>query len=259
MYFITSILKGIAIGAGAILPGISSGVLCVLFGIYENLVNSILGLFKDFKKNFLFLLPIAIGVFIGVVLFGNILRYLFSNFNTFIRFIFIGLILGSLPSLFKEVNLKKGFRVSYLFYTLITFLIGMFLIYLENNFVVSFASISFPYLFLCGFLMSIGIVFPGISSTVILMLLGIYYVYLEAVSILNITVLVPIILGLLVGSIIFLIVIKYLLSTFYVQTFYSIIGFVLSSIFVLLPSEFSFLGLVLIFLGLLISVLITKK
>ena len=69
MHFIISCFKGIAIGAGAILPGISSGVFCVIFGIYEKLLNSILYFFKDIKNNFKFLLPIVVGVFIGVFIF----------------------------------------------------------------------------------------------------------------------------------------------------------------------------------------------
>ena len=71
-FFIDS-LKGIALGAGAILPGISSGVLCVIFGIYEKLLYSILYFFKDIKKNFRFLLPIFIGIFVGVLIFSNFL------------------------------------------------------------------------------------------------------------------------------------------------------------------------------------------
>ncbi len=93
MNFIFDILKGIALGAGCILPGISSGVLCVVFGIYEKLVDSILNIFKDFRKNFLFLLPIFIGVAIGVLLFGNILKYLFSSFENTMKYVFAGLIL----------------------------------------------------------------------------------------------------------------------------------------------------------------------
>ena len=80
MHFIISCLKGIAIGAGAILPGISSGVFCVIFGIYEKLLNSILYFFKDIKNNFKFLLPIVVGVFIGVLIFSNFLNYFFINF-----------------------------------------------------------------------------------------------------------------------------------------------------------------------------------
>lgn len=65
---------GILLGAGAILPGISSGVICVIMGIYDKLIDAIFNLFKDFKKNFLYLLPIGLGGIIGVFLFGNILK-----------------------------------------------------------------------------------------------------------------------------------------------------------------------------------------
>ena len=66
MKFILDVIKGVFIGSGAILPGISSGVFCIIFGIYEKLVDSILNIFKDFKKNFAFLFPIALGGIIGV-------------------------------------------------------------------------------------------------------------------------------------------------------------------------------------------------
>ena len=82
MNFILSCIKGIAIGAGAILPGISSGVLCVIFGIYEKVLDSVLNFFKDVKNNMKFLLPILIGTSIGIIVFGNLLRFLFNNFTT---------------------------------------------------------------------------------------------------------------------------------------------------------------------------------
>ena len=59
---ITNFFIGILLGTGAILPGISSGVICVILGMYDKLVESIFNLFKDFKKNFLYLFPIALGV-----------------------------------------------------------------------------------------------------------------------------------------------------------------------------------------------------
>ena len=79
MHYIIQVFKGILIGAGAILPGISSGVLCVTLGIYEKLINSILGFFSNVKENAKFLLPIVTGVIIGVVIFGNLLKFLFAN------------------------------------------------------------------------------------------------------------------------------------------------------------------------------------
>ena len=88
MSFLFSIVKGILIGIGAVVPGISSGVLCVIFGIYERLVDSVLGLFNNFKKNTAFLFPIVLGTIIGFLLFGNVLNYAFTNFESECKLLF---------------------------------------------------------------------------------------------------------------------------------------------------------------------------
>lgn len=253
MKFIQDILKGILIGSGAILPGISSGVLCVIFGIYDRLVESVLGIFKDFKKNFLYLLPIALGVFIGVILFGNILKAAFTNFNMQTKYAFIGLILGSVPILMKKINSAKGFRLHYFLYTIVSMGIGIFTVILEKNISSNIVNISMlegslsyttiAFLVFAGSIMSIGIVVPGVSSTIILMCLGIYDVYINSISTLNLNILIPIATGVLIGGIIFLKLINYLLKNYYMQTFYAIIGFTLGSVLVLyIPISFNFTG-----------------
>lgn len=242
MNFIINCFKGIALGAGAILPGISSGVLCVIFGFYEKLVNSILGIFKDFKNSIKFLLPICLGGFVGVLLFGNALKYLFTSYPYQTNFAFMGLILGSVPILFKNSCKENSFKLHYLLYTLASFLLTLFLINYEKSFEIQSTitnNISFSYLVLCGFIMSIGIVVPGVSSTVILMCLGVYSNYLNAISVLDFEILIPMGIGLLLGGFLFLVLIKWLLSKYYEQTFYTIIGFVISSTLILYPG-FSF-------------------
>ena len=107
MKYFYNFLIGILMGFGAILPGVSSGVFCVIFGIYEKLVNSIIHFFKDFKTNFLFLFPIGLGGIVGVVLFGNVIKYFFSLYKFQSCYAFIGLILGTIPSLFKQASTNK--------------------------------------------------------------------------------------------------------------------------------------------------------
>lgn len=259
MDFVLNLLKGFALGAGCIVPGISSGVLCVIFGIYDKLVNSILNIFKDFKKNFIFLFPIFIGIGIGVFVFGNILKYLFANHESTIKFAFAGLILGSIPSLIKSSNKDKGFRLHYLLYTISTFFISIFLIMLENN-INYFGNIdaNFLFLFTSGFFMSIGVVVPGVSSTIILMVLGVYSLYLESISLLNLSVLLPMGIGLICGCIVFLNIINFFMNKSYVQTMYSIIGFVIGSIFILLPENYNFINIIFFVLSLLISLSFEK-
>ena len=176
MNFIKNIFKGICIGAGAILPGVSSGVLCVIFGIYDKLINSVLNIFKDFKKNFSFLLPICIGSFLGILLLGKLLNFLFANFPMPTKYAFIGLILGSIPILIKQLNSNNKFKKSYLFFTIISFIFGVIAVVLENlisqNTINNFdlaqnlyqtqipSIISIIFLIIAGFFMSIGIVVP---------------------------------------------------------------------------------------------------
>ena len=131
------------------------------------------------------------------------------------------------------------------------------MIYLENfpNIGTEYASNNFSALFLIlsGFLMSAGIILPGVSSTVILMILGVYGTYLSAISTINIKVLFPMAIGLGIGSFIFMKIIQILLNKYHSQTMFGIIGFSLGSILILFPGyNFnleSFIGLILLYLG----------
>ena len=83
--------------------------------------------------------------------------------------------------------------------------------------------------------MSVGIIVPGVSSTIILMLFGIYPIYLSSISSLYFPILIPIGIGIMLGSLVFMKLTRFLLNNYYAQTFYTIIGFTLGSIFVLIP------------------------
>lgn len=236
MKFILELGKGILIGAGCILPGISSGVLCVIFGIYEKLLDSILNFFTDIRKNLKFLFPIALGGFIGMILFSKFLEFLLYKYPLQTNSLFIGLILGGIVLLYKDIRKKHKLKLNNIFYLVVSLVIGISMVYFENKIgIKNIENVSYIYLIASGILMSIGIVVPGVSSTIILMLLGIYSTYLNSVSTLYLPVLIPISIGVFIGSIIFMKIIKYLLDNFYVQTMFSIIGFTLGSIFVLLP------------------------
>lgn len=255
-----NMIKGIFIGAGAIVPGVSSGVLCVIFGIYEKLLDAVLNFFKDIKHNIKFLFPIALGVGIGVLLFSNILNYFLYEFPVQTKSIFIGLILGTIPYLIKEVNEKETFKPQNVVYLLIALAIGMITVIVENqmNIVSNGDRMSMMYLIMCGAIMSIGIVVPGVSSTIILMLLGVYSVYLQSVANLYLPVLIPLGIGLVLGSIIVMKITKKLLETHYGKTFYSIIGFTIGSVFVLLPQGMTLLEIVLSILCVVLGVYVSR-
>lgn len=234
---ILNVFKGILIGAGAILPGISSGVLCVIMGIYEKLLDSVLNFFKDIKNNVKYLFPIVLGGIIGIILFSNLLNYFFYQFPIQTKSIFIGLIIGTIPELIKEVNKKEKYNRKNIIYMIVAMIIGVGTVILENRLHISeLRDVNFIYIIICGIIMSLGIVVPGVSSTIILMLLGIYSLYLQSVANLYFPVLIPLGIGLLIGSIVVMKITKKLLDTNYGKTFYCIIGFSIGSIFILLPT-----------------------
>ena len=246
MDFINLLLKGILLGAGAILPGISSGVLCVIFGLYEPIIDSILNFFKRLKKNLSFLFPLFFGIFIGIVILGNVLKYLFFAYPMQIKYLFMGLIIGSIPSVIRHSIQKVTFKPYYLLFTIISFIFGIVLVFLEKNCtLVTSINHNFLFIFFSGFIMSAGVVIPGVSSTLILMILGIYEPYLSAISTINIYFLFPLGLGIFTGSILLMKLTKILFEKFYAQTFFSIIGFTLSSVLVLYPGFiFNLTGLI---------------
>lgn len=246
MEFIKNFFKGVFIGIGAIIPGVSSGVICVILGIYEKLLDAVLNIFKSFRNNIRFLFPISLGICLGMVLFGNVLNYLFYAYPIQISFTFIGLVLGSIPALIKETEKKEKYKLKYVWYMIVSMLIGLGMVVLEDKIITtSGTEFSFCYLIFAGMCMSIGIVVPGVSSTVILMILGVYSAYLTSVAAMYLPILFPIGIGLLLGSIICMKIVKHLLDNFYMQTFYSIIGFTIGSVFVLYPGiSFDLTGLI---------------
>lgn len=216
--------------------GISSGVLCVIFGLYEKLINSILGFFKNIKENFKFLFPIGIGILIGVFIFSKILNYMLYSYPLQTKSAFVGLILSTVPSLIKDINKKRIFKLRYILYLIGALILGIISTFFEKNIpVLSSTEYNYFYLIFCGFMMSIGIIVPGVSSTIILMLLGVYSTYLTSISSIYLPILVPIGIGLALGSFVFMKITKYCLNNFYAETFYTIIGFTLGSILVIWP------------------------
>ena len=122
---------------------------------------------------------------------------------------------------------------------LLTFSFSLYLVALESVLDVTTNINSNSYLILAGSLMSAGIVIPGVSKSVILMLLGLYQIYLSAISSLNLSFLLPIGIGLLIGGTLFLCLINFLFKFVKSYTYFGIIGFILGSIFVIYPG-FSF-------------------
>ena len=114
-------MKGIAIGIGAILPGLSGGVLAVIFGIYNPAIKFLSNLKYKFWKNVRYFIPAGLGLLLGVFLFSVVVEKAFSNYLAVFVCLFIGFVMGTVPSLYKTAG-KKG-RNKYDIITLIIVII----------------------------------------------------------------------------------------------------------------------------------------
>lgn len=261
MKFLKLLGQGILIGAGSIAPGVSGGAIAIIFGLYEKLINAINNFFKDIKKNALFLINIGIGVAIGIVLFSSIQLTLLKHYPLPTMFTFAGLVIGTIPRLVNTAN-KKGFNYYLLIPLFISLGIGIFFSWVnktsitdniqDQDIILNLKNIL--YLFLIGIILSGSLVIPGISGTVLLFLIGVYGLVMNAIADIKnifllpfgskemflefldkVYILIPLGLGLVVGTLLFSRLMEYLINHHYSITYYAIIGFVIGSILELIP------------------------
>ena len=229
MKFAIYFLKGILVGIGGIAPGLSGSVMLIVLGLYEKVVRCISTLFKNFKKNTLFLIPLVLGFGVGILLFSKAIDYMLARHEFGTRYLFLGLVLGTIPLFYKEVK-KKGFHKKYYFLVAAALLAGFFLFSFHKNW--------FPAVVNPGFLQSMGLgvavagssIIPGVDSAVILSALGLYELYVSSLANLNFSILIPAGIGLLVGAVFISAFMHFLIKRFYTVTFSIIFGLFLSII-----------------------------
>jgi len=237
MNFLWDLVKGIIIGMGAVAPGVSGGTFAVILGVYDKLTDAIANIFINFKKKLATLFPLGLGIGIGVLLFSRVMKYLFEYHEFQVKFLFIGLMVGTLPSVFNAAN-KKGFRRLYLIPFLLTFSIAIIFMILENSGIdiIPEANPSLLALITYGVIIGFGTVVPGVSSSFILMYIGAYEILLDGIVGLDFMVLIPVGLGFGLSILLFAKIIFYLFKRFYGYTYYTVLGFVMGSILTIVPA-----------------------
>ncbi len=221
--------KGIAVGLGAVAPGLSGSILLVMFGLYENTITAISSLFKNFKKNIRFLIPLALGIGVGVILFSKLVNFLLDTVQMQTRFAFLGFLLGSVPLFFQEVR-KKGFSKLNVLIAVFSFLTGMGL-FLWNRHL--FPDVTDPNLLqsvLLGLAVAASYIVPGVDSAAILSALGLYDLWVASLAGLDLRVLLPACGGAAVGITAMSFLLSRLISKQYTLTFSVIFGLFLSVI-----------------------------
>lgn len=237
-------IKGFILGIANVIPGVSGGTMAVSMGLYELILSSIGNFFKDIKGNFIKLLPIALGILVAIVSTSKLVTYALTNYKAQTLCLFIGLIFGGVSLIMKKIR-GKGSKTNYLIFFVVFFLV-ISLNFLKTGLIeISFTNmgiIDYILLLVMGFIASSAMVIPGISGSFILMVLGYYDKIIYTVSTItdfsklgsNLLILVPFGIGVVMGIIFMAKLITNLIKKHETKTYFAIMGFVLSSVVVLL-------------------------
>lgn len=231
--FLLRIIQGALIGLGAVLPGISGGVLCVIFGIYKTIMEFLADPFKKMKTHLPLLIPVGIGGVIGFLGIANVLSFFLEKYPAPSVCLFVGLIGGMLPSLFREAGEQGRSKASYVsmyvaMAAVFVLLIGLQLFSVEivPNFV--------WYIF-CGFCLALSVIAPGMSFSTLLMPLGLYEPFVAGIGHLDFAVLIPGGIGGLATVILFAKAVDMLFKRHYSVAFHAIVGVVIAATVMIIP------------------------
>lgn len=231
---IIDLVAGVAVGAGAILPGFSGGVLCVVLGMYPLIMELFSHPIQAIKKHWKVYIFIGIGWAIGFFAISNLIKFMYSRYEIFTVWTFIGMIFGNIPSLYKEAG-KKG-RNKSSFVSMIVAFILMFAILLTVALLPS-ANITpnvWWYLF-SGFMWGLSIIIPGLTSSSIMMSLGIYEAFNAGLAGFKLEVVIPWVIGMILTAAALARIVEYIFKKHYSQAFHAVIGIVVSSTLMIFP------------------------
>lgn len=230
-------LQGAIVGVGAILPGVSGGVLCVAFGIFEPLMEFLTRPKDSLKNNYHVFLPFFAGWALGFVLLAKVVEVFFSFAPDVAIFLFFGLVCGTMPDLFKKSE-EADRKMSWM-----PFVISLSISYILFHIIEGGEAIVLPANFLsfifCGFMWGISLIVPGLSSSTVLIYLGLYIPLTEGIGSFDFAVLIPFAIGIVATVLLLAKFVNMLFKKHYALISRIILGFVISSSLKTLPYDFT--------------------
>lgn len=249
--FIINILKGMVIGLANIIPGVSGGTMMVSMGIYDKLILLLTHFVKKFKEAIALLIPLVIGMLLAIVVLSKVITKMFDAIPLQTTLLFIGLIIGGLPVIYKRVKGKKvGIAQVLAFAAFFVLVVGLSLIGegQTKSADVTLSFVNILKLFLAGVLAAATMVIPGVSGSMVMMIIGYYTVIIGTISglvdalhpfdfvqiVSCCTVLIPFGVGVLVGIVGVAKLLEFILKKYETIAFWAIMGLVVASPFAIL-------------------------
>ena len=269
--FIVNVLRGMVIGIANVIPGVSGGTMMVSMGIYDKLILVLTHFIKRMKEAVALLVPIGIGMLLSIAVFAKIFsEILFPRFPLQTNLFFIGLILGGLPVIYGKVKGKSIKVPQILAFVLFFVMVVGFALVGEGGDAsadISFSVVNVIKLFGVGIIAAATMVIPGVSGSMIMMILGYYNTIIDTINdfinalkafdiaamLQTFVVLVPFGIGVVVGVVAVAKLIEFMLKKFPEVTYWAIIGLIVASPFAILSIVEILTGVVLLAVGFVIS------
>ena len=254
---IKRLLQGMVVGIANIIPGVSGGTMMVAMGLYDKLIHAITHLKSEFKESLKLLVPIFLGAGIAIVALSRLFEFLLENYPIPTNFAFCGLIAGSLPFIFKKVkghSVSVGRAVCFIIFFAIVILMAVMGETDGNAADVSFGLINVVKLLVVGIIAAATMVIPGVSGSMMLMLLGYYDTILKTINnfmdalaafdmqeiLVQCGILIPFGIGVILGIFLIAKIIEFIFSKAEIHAYYAIIGLILASpVAILLKTDWS--------------------
>ncbi len=231
-------VKGMVIGIATLVPGVSGGTMSIILGVYTDMLEGVSRFFSNWRRHALVLGELALGGLAGILLLSRLLAWLLEEYTLPMQYLFLGIIAGGLPLLVRQCVGGHILRLGELAFAGV----GLALVLLMSGEPAAlFANAEhttpfvLPALFFGGLIIALAFVLPGISASFMLLTLGLYGLTVQAINTLNLTFLLPLGLGVVVGTVVAARLVKGCLERFPRQTFLLILGFVAGSLFTLAP------------------------
>ena len=229
MRMLINFLKGVVAGIGGIVPGLSGSVLMVLLGVYEPTIRALGTLMTNFKKNIRFLLPLLLGMACGVLMFSRAVDYLLQYHPFQTRYAFLGLVLGTVPLFYRQIG-KNGLP-KYCYGMIVgAAALGFLMFGINRQLFPTVTEPTFLQAAVMGVFVAASSIVPGIDGAVILSTLGFYELYIASLADVNLHILLPEVVGVVVGSVVISAGMNFLMKKAYTITFSVLFGFFLSII-----------------------------
>ena len=259
--FCYRILCGFCLGISVFAPGISGSIMAIILGIYDKIIDITSNPLKNLKNNIKFVFPMGIGAAISLVLFVLVFSYLFETYEKATYLLFIGLIAGNLPMIFKEAN-KSKFSWLYLIGAIAAFACAFTMGVLSKNITdiqETTGQYSLIYLALCGAVAGFAALIPGMSISMILIVMGVYSYLIEAAKSIDIIIITVVGTAFTVAMILSSRLIKFIFKRFCGMANNMVLGFLVGSIggiaCIIPTSGSNLIGLLILIIGLAVSLL----